>query len=100
MIAVGTNGLLFPGIGKKLQSRGEIQSKAGRRRRSGNKVTTEAEGAFGSAARPNGAEVDTDWREDRNVQDCQDTFGKIFRLFEFQGDTAETQIEYTGAASA
>ena len=63
-------------------------------------MTAQAEGSFGRAARPHRAQVDADWRQDRDVENSQDAFGKLLGLLEFQGHTAKAEIKHSRAARA
>jgi hypothetical protein len=40
------------------------------------------------------------WRKDWNVKNGEDAFRKFFRLFEFQGNAAETQIQHASATTS
>jgi hypothetical protein len=63
-------------------------------------MAAETECAFGSAAGPDGAKVDTNRRENRNMKYGQEAFGEFFRLLEFQSDAAKTQIEDPGPTAS
>jgi hypothetical protein len=63
-------------------------------------MAAEAEGAIGSAARPHGAQIDSDGRKNWDVQDGKDALGKFFGLFEFQSNATETEINDPGAPGA
>ena len=63
-------------------------------------MTAEAEGAFGGASGPDRPQVDADGRKDRDMENCEDTLGKLFRLLKLEGNAAKPEIQDASAAAA
>ena len=63
-------------------------------------MTAKAEGTLRRAAGPDRAQVDTDGRKDRDMQNGEDAFGEFFWLFKLQSNTAKPEIQDAGATSA
>jgi hypothetical protein len=60
------------------------------RTRLGNEGAADAQTALRRALRPNWLETDAHGRKYGDMQHCQDIFGEIFLVLQFDGDTAET----------
>jgi len=60
-------------------------------------VASEAECTLCRAPRPDRPQIDANRRENRDMQNCQDTFGELFLLVEFESYATETQVEHPGA---
>src|SRR5215472_16372394 len=59
----------------------------------GNEVAAQTEGAFGSLMGPHGSQIDADGGKDGNVEDRQHAFRELFRMLEFEGNSAETKVQ-------
>src|SRR5215468_1248766 len=59
----------------------------------GNEVAAQTEGAFGSLTGPHWPQIDADGGEDGNVEDSEYAFRELFRMLEFEGNSAETKVQ-------
>ena len=66
---------------------------------SGDEVTAEAEGTLRGAAGPDRAQINTNGRKNRDVENGQDALRQFFRLFKLEGYTPKPEIEDASAAT-
>lgn len=63
-------------------------------------MATETEGAFRRTAGPDRLQIDTDGGKNWDMKNGQEALRKLFGLLKLERDTAETEVQHTGAASA
>ena len=63
-------------------------------------MAAKAKCPFGGAPGPDWPEIDANGRKDWDMKNCEDALREILRLFKFEGNSAEPEIQDAGSPAS